>query len=148
VPAADRLRRFGYKNQQHSGSASWSRRWRSTSSGARHGRYALDAAEKAKARYAYPVGMRFAERARDAAAKGDDLTQEWIWASVLMGDMASLTDDIELANRSYDQALARSEDRTEQRWIANKRHELRYTARDDAKLAYYVTAAATRRSSW
>ena len=33
---------------------------------AKAARYALDAVEKAKARYAYPVAMRFAERARDA----------------------------------------------------------------------------------
>ena len=99
--------------------------------------YALDAAEKAKACYAYPVGMRFAERAREAAAKDENLTQEWIWASVLHGDLASLVDGLELANRSYDEALGRSQDPSEQRWITNKRHELGRATRDGAEIAFY-----------
>jgi pimeloyl-ACP methyl ester carboxylesterase len=101
-------------------------------------RYALDAAEKAKSRYAYPVGMQFATRARAAAAKDAGLGQEWIWASVLLGDLASLVNELDLANESYDQALAKSEDPAERRWIANKRHELRYAVRDGAKIAHYV----------
>jgi pimeloyl-ACP methyl ester carboxylesterase len=101
-------------------------------------RYALDAAEKAKSRYAYPIGMQFATRARSAAAKDAGLGQEWIWASVLLGDLASLVNDLDLANESYDQALARSVDSTERRWIANKRHELHYAVRDGAKIAHYV----------
>ncbi len=99
--------------------------------------YALDAAEKAKAGYAYPAGMRLAERAAAAAAMSEDLTQEWIWASTLLGDLASLADDLELANRSYDRALARSTDEAERRWIDNKRHELRYAVRGGARIAYY-----------
>ena len=71
-------------------------------------RYALDAAEKAKSRYAYPVGMQYARRALSAAAKDAGLGQEWIWASVLLGDLASLVNDLDLANESYDQALAKS----------------------------------------
>ena len=101
-------------------------------------RYALDSAEKAKSRYAYPVGMQFATRARAAAAKDARLGQEWIWANVLLGDLASLVNDLDLANESYDQALARSADPAERRWIANKRHELRYAVRAGAKIAYYV----------
>jgi class 3 adenylate cyclase/pimeloyl-ACP methyl ester carboxylesterase len=101
-------------------------------------RYALDAAEKAKSRYAYPVGMQFATRARAAAAKDASLGQEWIWASVLLGDLASLVNDLDLANESYEQALAKSEDPTERQWITNKRHELHYAIRDGAKIAYYV----------
>ena len=66
------------------------------------------------------------------------LGQEWIWASVLLGDLASLVNELDLANESYDQALAKSEDPTERRWIANKRHELRYAVRAGAKIAYYV----------
>jgi pimeloyl-ACP methyl ester carboxylesterase len=101
-------------------------------------RYALDAAEKAKSRYAYSVGMQFASRAVQAAAKNESLQQEWIWAHVLLGDLASLIDDLELANQNYDQALAKSADPTERRWITNKRHELHYAIRDGAKIAYYV----------
>jgi pimeloyl-ACP methyl ester carboxylesterase len=101
-------------------------------------RYALDAAEKAKSRYAYPVGMQFATRARAAAAKDASLGQEWIWASVLLGDLASLVNDLDLANESYDQALTKSEDPTERRWIASKRHEPHYAVRDGAKIAHYV----------
>jgi pimeloyl-ACP methyl ester carboxylesterase len=101
-------------------------------------RYALDAAEKAKSRYAYPVGMQFATRARAAAAKDVGLGQECIWASVLLGDLASLVNDLDLANESYDQALATSEDPAERRWVANKRHELHYAVRDGAKIAHYV----------
>jgi pimeloyl-ACP methyl ester carboxylesterase len=105
---------------------------------AKAARYGLDAGEKAKSRYAYPVGMQFATRARDAAAKDAGLTQEWIWANVLLGDLASLVGDLDLANASYDQALTRSEDPAERRWIKNKRHELRYATRDGAQIAYYV----------
>jgi pimeloyl-ACP methyl ester carboxylesterase len=101
-------------------------------------RYALDSAEKAKSRYAYPVGMQFATRARAAAAKDAGLGQEWIWASVLLGDLASLVNDLDLANESYDQALAKSEDPAERRWIANKRHEPHYAVRAGANIAYYV----------
>jgi class 3 adenylate cyclase/pimeloyl-ACP methyl ester carboxylesterase len=105
---------------------------------AKAARYALDAVEKAKARYAYPVALRFAERARDAAARDAGLDQEWIWANVLWGDLASLTDDLELANRSYDQALARSQDPAERRWIANKRHQRHATVRGGARIANYL----------
>lgn len=101
-------------------------------------RYALDAAEKAKSRYAYPVGMQYARRALSAAAKDAGLGQEWIWASVLLGDLASLINDLDLANESYDQALAKSPDPAERRWITNKRHELQYAVRDDAKIAHYI----------
>ena len=101
-------------------------------------RYALDAAEKAKSRYAYPVGMQFATRARAAAAKDAGLGQEWIWASVLLGDLASLVNKLDLANESYDQALAKSEDPTERQWIANKRHESHYAVRAGANIACYV----------
>jgi class 3 adenylate cyclase/pimeloyl-ACP methyl ester carboxylesterase len=101
-------------------------------------RYALDAAEKAKSRYAYPVGMQFASRAVEAATRHESLKQEWIWAHILLGDLASLIDDLELANQNYDQALAKSADPTERRWIANKRHELHYAHRDGAQIAYYV----------
>jgi class 3 adenylate cyclase/pimeloyl-ACP methyl ester carboxylesterase len=104
-------------------------------------RYALDAAEKAKSRYAYRVGMQYARRALNAAAKERGLGQEWIWAGVLLGDLASLVNDLDLANESYDQALAKSEDPTERRWIANKRHGLQYAVRDGAKLAHYVHGA-------
>ena len=101
-------------------------------------RYALDAAEKAKSRYAYPVGMQYATRAREAASNDDRLTQELIWANVAIGDLASLIDDLDLANQSYDGALTKSKDATEQRWINNKRHDLRHATRDGAKIAYYV----------
>jgi pimeloyl-ACP methyl ester carboxylesterase len=104
---------------------------------AKAARYALDAAEKAKSRYAYKVGMRIADQAR-AAAKDPALIQEWIWANVQRGDLASLLDDLELANESYAQALSKSKDLSERRWIENKHHALRFAIRDGAKIAYYV----------
>ena len=82
--------------------------------------------------------MQFATRARAAAAKDASLGQEWIWASVLLGDLAGLVNKLDLANESYDQALAKSEDPTERRWIANKRHESHYAVRAGANIAYYV----------
>jgi pimeloyl-ACP methyl ester carboxylesterase len=100
-------------------------------------RYALDAAEKAKSRFAYRVAMLFAERARGSAARDPSLEQDLIWANVLLGDVASLIDDLDLANRSYDEALAKSQDLTERRWIANKRHEPRSAIRDGTRVAYY-----------
>jgi pimeloyl-ACP methyl ester carboxylesterase len=100
-------------------------------------RYALDAAEKAKSRFAYRVAMRFAERACSSAARDPSLEQELIWANVLLGDLASLIDDLDLANRSYDQASAKSQDPIERRWIANKRHEPRSGIRNGTRIAYY-----------
>jgi pimeloyl-ACP methyl ester carboxylesterase len=82
--------------------------------------------------------MQFASRAVEAATKHESLEQEWIWAHVQLGDLASLIDDLELANQNYDHALTKSEHPTERRWIANKRHELHYATRDGAKIAYYV----------
>jgi pimeloyl-ACP methyl ester carboxylesterase len=82
--------------------------------------------------------MQYARRALAAAAKDDRLTQEAIWASVQLGDLASLVNDLDLANQSYDQARATSADPTERRWIANKRHELRFADRDGARIAHYV----------
>jgi class 3 adenylate cyclase/pimeloyl-ACP methyl ester carboxylesterase len=105
---------------------------------AKAARYGLDAGEKAKSRYAYPVGMQFAIRARQAAAEDRKLAQEWIRANVLLGDLASLVGDLDLANESYDRALDRAADPAEQRWIRNKRHDLRYATRAGAKIAYYV----------
>jgi pimeloyl-ACP methyl ester carboxylesterase len=57
---------------------------------------------------------------------------------VLIGDLASLVNNLDLANESYEQALAKSEDPTERQWIANKRHESHYAVRAGANIAYYV----------
>jgi class 3 adenylate cyclase/pimeloyl-ACP methyl ester carboxylesterase len=104
---------------------------------AKAARYALDAAEKAKSHFAYRIAMRFAERACSSAAQDPSLEQELIWAKVLLGDVASLIDDLDLANRSYDEALAKSQDLTERRWIVNKRHEPHSVIRDAARITYY-----------
>jgi class 3 adenylate cyclase/pimeloyl-ACP methyl ester carboxylesterase len=106
-------------------------------------RYALDATEKAKSRYAYPVGMQYARRALAAAANDASLTQESIWASVQLGDLASLINDLDLANQSYDQARAKSEVPTERRWITNKCHQLRFADREGARIAHYVHGSGT-----
>ena len=100
--------------------------------------YALNAAEKAKERYAYPTSFSLAARARDDAEKAGILPDVQIEANTLLGDLASLLDDLDTANQSYDQASALTSDEQKRQCIANKRHEKRFVVRDGARIAYYV----------
>ena len=57
---------------------------------------------------------------------------------ILLGDLASLADDLEAANASYEAALALADTEAERVAIGNMRHRLAFaTAGDGARLAYY-----------
>jgi pimeloyl-ACP methyl ester carboxylesterase len=56
---------------------------------------------------------------------------------VLLGDLWSLTGDIEQANQSYDQALEAVTDPGVRRWISNKRHGPHRLVRDGARISFY-----------
>ncbi len=100
--------------------------------------HALVAADKAKERYAYPTSFELASRAREIAEKAGDLLGTQVDANVLLGDLASLLDDLKTANQSYDRALALTSDEQIGRCITSKRHEKRIAIRDGARIAYYV----------
>ncbi len=59
-------------------------------------------------------------------------------ALALLGDIAGLQDDIELANKHYSQALEKNADARLKKWVSNKLHVQKTTIRNGAKLAYDV----------
>jgi pimeloyl-ACP methyl ester carboxylesterase len=58
-------------------------------------------------------------------------------AWLLLGDLASLADDLDRANGCYDRALALAADEAERRLISNKVHRPGHASRDGARLAFY-----------
>jgi class 3 adenylate cyclase/pimeloyl-ACP methyl ester carboxylesterase len=99
--------------------------------------YSLMAAETARQHYNYSRAMDLCRTALDLVDRDQGLDQPRITALVLLGDLASLTGELEQANESYDRALAACTDPTERRHIANKRHELRSVRRGGGKLVFY-----------
>jgi class 3 adenylate cyclase/pimeloyl-ACP methyl ester carboxylesterase len=103
--------------------------------------FRLAAARLAKARHAtreatahLEACLRLSEA--EAAAGGDPravVRDAWL----LLGDLASLADDIDRANGCYDRALARAADEAERRLISNKFHRLGHARRDGARIAFY-----------
>jgi pimeloyl-ACP methyl ester carboxylesterase len=73
--------------------------------------------------------------AEGAAGAGEDLRAVARDAWLLLGDLASLADDLDRANGCYDQALAA--DGAERRLISNKVHRPGCAFRDGARLAFY-----------
>jgi pimeloyl-ACP methyl ester carboxylesterase len=77
------------------------------------------------------------------APPADEGTQSAVWrarrleALVLLGDVASLTGDLEAANRRYEQALDLAPDADARTRIENKLHRPRITARGGARIAFY-----------
>jgi DNA-binding NtrC family response regulator/pimeloyl-ACP methyl ester carboxylesterase len=104
--------------------------------------YHLLAAERAKARYAYPTAVRDCGRAIEAAARGG-APAEGRRALVLRGDLSSLLGDMEAANASYDRALETSTDPDERRRIASRRHRPAEITRGSARLAFYEHGSGT-----
>ena len=77
-------------------------------------------------------------RLAEAAAGGDeDLRAVARDAWLLLGDLASLADDLDRANGCYDRALALAADGAERRLITNKVHRPGHAHRDGARLAFY-----------
>jgi class 3 adenylate cyclase/pimeloyl-ACP methyl ester carboxylesterase len=99
--------------------------------------YLLNAAERAKAQYAYPHAARFCTRALEAVAQAQDLDEARVRALSLLGDLWSLMGDLGQANQSYEQALEAASDPAVRRWIANKCHRPHTVLRDGARIAFY-----------
>ena len=75
--------------------------------------------------------------ADSAAEAGEDIRAVARDASLLLGDLASLDDDLDRANGCYDRALALAEKAAERRLITNKFHRLGHAFRDGARIAFY-----------
>jgi class 3 adenylate cyclase/pimeloyl-ACP methyl ester carboxylesterase len=103
----------------------------------RAARYQLEAAEKARARFAYGAAAQAAAHALVCLERSNASAPKRIQAHVLEGDVWSLLDSPARANESYDRALALSEDPSERRSIARKRHRPSKVERDGARIVFY-----------
>jgi pimeloyl-ACP methyl ester carboxylesterase len=97
----------------------------------------LTAAEQAKERYNYSGGVDFCRKALAQADKDESLGEARVAGLVLLGDLLSLTGDVEGANESYDLALEASPDPREGRPIAHRRHEPHSLVRDGGRIFFY-----------
>ena len=86
--------------------------------------YGLQAAQKAKDRYAYTAAIEACERAVESARQAG-LVDEQREALVLLGDLHSLCDSLSEANVHYDRAAGLTDDRSRRAFIGNKRHRQR-----------------------
>ncbi|MEK7446640.1 MAG: alpha/beta fold hydrolase, partial [candidate division NC10 bacterium] len=100
-------------------------------------RHYLDAALKAKDRYAYPSALRLCQHALDAAEKGEPAVEERVRSLVLLGDLWSLLGDLDQANHHYERALDAAASTGARRAIANRLHRPHSVVRDGAKIAFY-----------
>ena len=99
--------------------------------------YCLRAAHKAKQRYTYPAALKLADRAREITRRDPALEALGARALELQGDLHSLTGELEIANRSYDAAIALVAASDGRRRIESKRHRPGIALRDGARIAYY-----------
>lgn len=103
--------------------------------------FRLAAARLAKARHATREATAHLEAclrsAEEAAEAGEDLRAVACDAWLLLGDLASLADDLDRANGCYDRALAHAADEAERRLISSKVHRLGHAHRDGARFAFY-----------
>jgi DNA-binding SARP family transcriptional activator/pimeloyl-ACP methyl ester carboxylesterase len=100
-------------------------------------RYHRSVAERAKDRYAYRTAERAARRAAEMAARHPEGGAERARALALVGDVISLTGDLDRANDCYAAALDTVVTEGDRRLIANKRHRARLTSRGGGRLAFY-----------
>ncbi len=103
----------------------------------RAARHYLDAALRAKDRYAYRSAVRLCERALEAAEKAEPVPDERIQSLVLLGDLWSLLGELDEANRRYERALDIAGAPEARRPIANRLHRRGGVVRDGAKIAFY-----------
>jgi len=103
--------------------------------------YFLRAADRAKQRYTYPMALELARRAEEIATRGPALETLRPQALELQGDLHSLTGELEIANRSYEAAIALVEGTGERHRIERKRHRPGVAVRDGARIAYYLHGA-------
>ncbi len=100
--------------------------------------YCLRAAAKAKQRYTYATALEFANRAGELAERDPALEAVRPRALELQGDLHSLTGELEIANRSYDAALALEASDEPRHRLESKRHRPGIAVRDGARIAYYL----------
>jgi class 3 adenylate cyclase/pimeloyl-ACP methyl ester carboxylesterase len=103
--------------------------------------YFLRAADKAKQRYTYPTALELAHRAREVTERDPALAEVRPRALELLGDLHSLTGDLDTANQSYDAAIALVTDTRESQRIERKRHRPGVALRDGCRIAYYLHGA-------
>jgi tetratricopeptide (TPR) repeat protein len=99
--------------------------------------YLSNAAERAKARYAYLHAALLCTRAVEVATHAQDLSAAKVQGFALLGDLWSLMGDLAQANQSYEQALEAATDPSVRQWIASKRHRPHTVERDGARIAFY-----------
>jgi class 3 adenylate cyclase/pimeloyl-ACP methyl ester carboxylesterase len=98
--------------------------------------YYLRAAERAKERYAYATASDFARSARELDEHSDDPVR-LAHASEMLGDLSSLTGEMEAANDAYDAALTLTYEPEARQRIQNKRHRPGFAFRDGVRIAFY-----------
>ena len=103
--------------------------------------YFLRAADKAKQRYTYPTALELGQKAREITERDPALETVRPRALELLGDLHSLTGDLETANQSYDAAIALISDTEERRRIESKQHRPGFALRDGVRIAYYLHGA-------
>jgi pimeloyl-ACP methyl ester carboxylesterase len=96
----------------------------------------LQAAGKAKVRYSYEQGLRFCTSALSCAEKTSELVEERRKALVLLGNLQSLTGDLDGANENYERAIALTSDAAQRQSIQNRYHRLGFVVRNGARIAY------------
>jgi class 3 adenylate cyclase/pimeloyl-ACP methyl ester carboxylesterase len=109
--------------------------------GAKAAEYFLRAADRAKQRYTYPAALALAQKAEQIGGRDAALEIFRLQALELLGDLHSLTGELETANQSYDAAMALVTDTDERQRIASKRHRTGYALRDGARITYYLHGA-------
>jgi pimeloyl-ACP methyl ester carboxylesterase len=105
--------------------------------------YWLEAARRAKATYALREAAGHLAtclevlQTVDDGPRAADFRARRIEALVLLGDVASLTGELEGSNRHYERALELTSDPETGTRIGNKRHQVREAIRDGARIAFY-----------
>jgi pimeloyl-ACP methyl ester carboxylesterase len=106
----------------------------------------LKAAHRAKAAYALSEAASQLARClgvlASQAAEGQQLTgfpylEREREALVMLGDVASLTGDLDAANRHYQRAVELAPDADTRAWIENKQHRPHTISRAGARIAFY-----------
>ena len=103
--------------------------------------YFLRAAEKAKRRYVYATALELAQKGRAISERDPALEPAHAQALELQGDLQSLLGELEVANGSYDAAIALAAEVGQRQRIASKRHRPGIAIRDGARIAYYLHGA-------
>jgi class 3 adenylate cyclase/pimeloyl-ACP methyl ester carboxylesterase len=98
--------------------------------------YWLNAAEKAKSQYSYERGVQFCIRSLSCVEQATGLDEARRNALVLLGNLQSLTGNLDDANRSYERALESASDDTQRRSIECRMHRRGFVSRQGARIAY------------